>query len=601
MSQPTQGGDSGLPMERRLLLAIVLAVGILVVWQMIFPPPSPPPAPPPGSTQGTSSAEAVQAQVESPAAAPSAAPETGEAAAEPAGESPAQPVGKSILDDTERTLTVETDQVLVMFTNRGGLVKSWKLTSYKDDHGRNLELVPEESRAAGLLPLSLGLEDASFQKAANSALYRMEKLANGGGVFLEWADGTGREVVKTVRIGPGFQASITVKVENEGLPVAAGVQWGAGFGEAIAVHRGRSFRFSGRALLDGKLLKPRRITAGSLENGETRASDGPRRWGGLEDTYFAALFLPENEGIFKIRSVELPSPGDEEPKPALMVALELPPDHPTAGLYVGPKDYKLLESMGRDLQEVVHFQSGIWVIGPVVTLLTRVLFYALVFLHSHVVANWGWAIVILTALIKLIFWPVTQKAMLTQKHMQEKTKRLKPKIDSIKDRYRRQGKKDIESRQKMNQEVMAVYQKEGVNPMGNLGGCLPMLIQLPILYGFYNLLQVAIELRQAPFMLWIHDLSSMDPLHVLPIIMGGSMVAQQMLMSSAIADPMQRRMMYLTPVLFTFMFLNLPSGLVLYWLVNNLLGIVQQYMINRRYELQKRVVPARRAVAGRKA
>ncbi len=216
------------------------------------------------------------------------------------------------------------------------------------------------------------------------------------------------------------------------------------------------------------------------------------------------------------------------------------------------------------------------------------------------VANWGWAIVILTAIIKLIFWPVTQKSMLSMKHMQEKTKRVQPKVAALKEKYRRQGKKDIDSRGKMNQEVMALYQKEGINPMGNLGGCLPLLLQMPILYGFYNLLQVAIELRQAPWLAWVQDLSLADPYYVLPIVMGGSMVYQQLLTGAAIADPAQRRMMYFTPVLFTVFFLNLPSGLVLYWLVNNILGIVQQALINRRYERDKAAPPpARRASTGK--
>jgi YidC/Oxa1 family membrane protein insertase len=177
--------------------------------------------------------------------------------------------------------------------------------------------------------------------------------------------------------------------------------------------------------------------------------------------------------------------------------------------------------------------------------------------------------------------------MLSMKRMQEKTKRIQPKIAALKEKYRKKGKKDIDSRGQLNQETMALYQKEGINPMGNLGGCLPLLLQMPILYGFYNLLQVAIELRQAPWIMWVTDLSQADPVYILPIVMGGSMVFQQVLTGAAIADPAQRKMMYMTPVLFTLFFLNLPAGLVLYWLVNNLLGIVQQWFINRRYELER--------------
>ena len=403
-------------------------------------------------------------------------------------------------------------------------------------------------------------------------------------------------------MGPDFTASIEVEARQDGRALPVAVSWGAGFGEetppggpAVGV-----FTFSGRALLE-ETPRPRRIMATDLDVGEIVGA-GDRAWGGLEDTYFAALFLPETRGSFRVSSLELPAVDGADAETALQVAYQLPQGGGSANLYVGPKDYVVLKDMSEGLQEAVHFQSGIWVIGPLVTLLTRGLFHALIYLHQNVVANWGWAIVILTTIIKLVFWPVTQKSMLSMKRMQEKTKKVQPKVAALKEKYRRQGKKDIDSRGKMNQEVMALYQKEGINPMGNLGGCLPLLLQMPILYGFYNLLQVAIELRQAPWLAWVQDLSVADPYYVLPVVMGASMVYQQVLTGAAIADPAQRRMMYFTPVLFTFFFLNMPSGLVLYWLVNNMLGIVQQAGINRRYEKEKAaLVPGKRPPAADKA
>jgi YidC/Oxa1 family membrane protein insertase len=180
--------------------------------------------------------------------------------------------------------------------------------------------------------------------------------------------------------------------------------------------------------------------------------------------------------------------------------------------------------------------------------------------------------------------------------MQEKMKRVQPKVKALRERYRKLEKKEADKgnvgarqrlRREMNEEMMALYKEEDINPLGSMSGCLPILLQLPILYAFYTILSISIELRRAPFLLWITDLSQKDPYYVTPIIMGGTQLVQQVMTSSSIPDPAQRRMMYIMPIMFTYIFLNFPSGLVLYWLVNNLLGIGQQYLINRQAASEK--------------
>ncbi len=175
-------------------------------------------------------------------------------------------------------------------------------------------------------------------------------------------------------------------------------------------------------------------------------------------------------------------------------------------------------------------------------------------------------------------------------------KRIQPKVKALKERYRKLEKKEADKgnvgarqrlRREMNEEMMALYKEEDINPLGSMSGCLPILLQLPILYAFYTILSISIELRRAPFLLWITDLSQKDPYFVTPIIMGGTQLVQQVMTSSSIPDPAQRRMMYIMPIMFTYIFLNFPSGLVLYWLVNNLLGIGQQYLINRQAASEK--------------
>jgi YidC/Oxa1 family membrane protein insertase len=199
-----------------------------------------------------------------------------------------------------------------------------------------------------------------------------------------------------------------------------------------------------------------------------------------------------------------------------------------------------------------------------------------------IVGNFGVAIIIVTVIIKILFFPLTQRAMVNMRKTQERMSTLQPKMKAIRERFKK--KKDPDARKKMNQEIMALYQKEGVNPMGGLAGCLPLLLQLPILYAMYRVLSNALELRGAPFFGWVHDLSLADPLMITPIVMGATMLAQQLMAMTKAKDPQQKqqqRMMLFMPIMFTFFFINMPSGLVLYWLVNNILGIGQQWLINR--------------------
>ena len=205
---------------------------------------------------------------------------------------------------------------------------------------------------------------------------------------------------------------------------------------------------------------------------------------------------------------------------------------------------------------------------------------------------------ILTIVIRLLLFPLMHRSQVNMKKTQEKMKKIQPKIKSLRERYKRLERKEMEKknaagrhrlRQKMNEEMMVLYREEGINPLSSMSGCLPLLLQLPILIAFYNILGKAIELRHAPFIWWITDLSQMDPLYITPIIMGGTMLVQQIMTSSAMVDPMQRRMMYMMPIMFTIFFIKFPSGLVLYWLVSNLLSIGQQYLVNRQVESEKKV------------
>jgi YidC/Oxa1 family membrane protein insertase len=229
--------------------------------------------------------------------------------------------------------------------------------------------------------------------------------------------------------------------------------------------------------------------------------------------------------------------------------------------FFGPKETKMMDQYG--MGDALQFG---WF-----GLIARFFLKALVWIHQFT-KNYGFAIIVLTVLIKIVLYPLQHKSIVSMKKMQ----RVQPKVEAIKAKFKK-AKTDPDQRQKMNVEMMQLYQKEGINPMA---GCLPIVLQLPILWGFYNLLSRAIELRGAPFMLWIHDLSDKDPTYVLPVLMTATMFIQTYI-TPATGDPAQRRIFLFMPLIFGFLFKDFPSGLVLYWLVQNVLTIVQQLIMNK--------------------
>lgn len=225
-------------------------------------------------------------------------------------------------------------------------------------------------------------------------------------------------------------------------------------------------------------------------------------------------------------------------------------------VYIGPKEYDNLKKLGVGLEHIVDF--GFF------SIIAMPLFWVLKQFYS-ISNNYGVAIIILTTVVRIPFIPLINKSQESMKKMQD----IQPRMAEVKEKYKNDP-------QKMQKETMELYKKHKVNP---LGGCLPMLLQIPVFFALYKVLLIAIELRDAPFMFWIHDLSVKDPYYVLPVIMGVTMVIQQKMTPSTM-EPMQQKIMMLMPVVFTFMFLSFPSGLVVYWLINNVLSIAQQFYVN---------------------
>jgi YidC/Oxa1 family membrane protein insertase len=566
-------------MDKRSVLFIILSMAIILLWYSVFTPePQQEPVAPEPVVTTPEPRVGDTREID-----PVPTTEEGDATEDD------RITGEAIGADVAERIEFENDIYRVTFTNRGARVLSWRLNDYGMNGDESLELLPCASGEDPPLSLALSLEDEYLARDANAALYQVERepvYADGGlppgeRIRFKWADGRGLEVEKTLTFREGdYLVEIDVRVIDRGRPVPARVVWGPGFGEQGSRSRSlvdRYYRDGGQDVRNvGGIIGRKDVDEDGL------AVSGRVVWAGLEDGYFAALVVPRSSAGdirgWEQTVVPCPDPegeGETEPRELIAMAVSIPPDG--ALMFVGPKAYQLLSSLGYELERSVWF-SDYWLFAVI----AKWLLLALLWIQENVVSNYGLAIILATVALRIVLFPLNQFSMVRMRKSQMEMQRLQPKINAIKKKYSK--KKDGESRARMNQEMMELYKKEGVSPMGGMVGCLPLLAQFPILIGFYNMLTVAIELRGAPFFGWIQDLSQKDPLYITPILMGVSMLVQQKISQSKVTDPtqlQQQRIMMFMPIMFTVLFLNLPSGMVLYWFVSNLLGIGQQWLVNR--------------------
>jgi YidC/Oxa1 family membrane protein insertase len=453
--------------------------------------------------------------------------------------------------------------MLVAFTNKGARVLSWRLKEFRDDRGRPEEMVLTAPGAP--LPLDIETGDAALDARLREALFRpsVEALQVRGGqegsVTFEYADGE-VEARKTLRVQPqGYLVAVGARVRQRGHDVPVTLLWGPGVGNPTP----EEMEVQGYIAPQGVALTRGGVETLPAEKLETSWPVPEARWVGVAGTYFAALFVPaEGSGAGEVRRVSLPPAEDGEPRTAVAAALRLEPGALDSLLFVGPKDYQLLSSLGHELARVVPV--GDW-IGPIVVLLMRLLR----FVQGHV-GNYGWSIVALTVLINLIMAPLRHYSIANGVKMAK----LAPEMRVIQERYRKVPALDPR-RQEMQTELAALYARHGMSMSTQMMvGCLPLLLTMPFLIAFYRVLQVSIELRGAGF-LWIADLSRKDPYFVTPLLMGGSMLLMQKMTPSSM-DPAQQRIMMIMPVVLVGMFLWAPAGLNLYWLASNVCAIAQQ-------------------------
>jgi YidC/Oxa1 family membrane protein insertase len=554
-------------MERRVLLAITLSFLVLFLFQRFVMPPAPANPPAPVAQPSTTPANAPTPEAaKTGSAAPPAATTPPAPAALPAAEI-------SVGDSGERSITVETTAVRAVFTNRGGRILRWVLKGYRSEDGSEVDLVPAGPGPNAAKPFSLSVDDPGQTQLLNQTLYRLDGVsgdavqANAQPLTLqfEMATADGFTARKSFTLSPeGYVVSFAVDVRFKDQPLNPQVLWGPGLGDEIARAKPASF-------LAPSYNTPTQVIVhkdGGVERVTTTtaaAQDGPFLYAGINDHYFASLVLNDRAAPKPIHVEYAPVlvPYGSEPNAvahyeSYSVRFMAPIE--SARFFFGPKAFDELRAIDPELVRVINFGTFSWLAVP--------LLGALKWVHGYI-GNWGWSIVVLTILINLAMFPLRHKSVVSMRKMQE----LQPQMKAIQDRYAKYKVTDPE-RQKMNTEVMALYKSKGVNPAS---GCVPMLLTLPFLFAFYSMLSQAIEIRGADFLGWITDLSRHDPLFITPVLMGLTMFWQQKMTPSSM-DPAQQKVMMFMPLMFLFMFLWAPSGLVIYWFVSNLWAIGQQYL-----------------------
>ncbi|MFZ2054574.1 MAG: membrane protein insertase YidC [Candidatus Aminicenantales bacterium] len=538
-------------MEKRLILAIVLSFLVLALYQMIFMKKKPQAEP--------------QVQTEIPAQ--TAEPATLPAVEEPQPEAP--PIPAPLLEEAkaeaEKQVVVETSLYQAVWSNRGASLRSWKLKEHLDEQKEWLELVSRRAKEVGRYPFFLDTEDAELDRAANSGLFVPSvsrlSLRDGetGEIKFYYSDGNNVKIEKLfVFAGGTYHFDVRISVWKDGREVEPRIIWGPGIGDPVITSRRQQFGGgSGLAVLaagrvyriNERKYKPE-ASAFNFAN-----------WAAFEDNYMTALFItpPQQGTALFLREAR------DETGADFYISVSVPQK-----AYIGPKEFDRLRAFGHESKKLINF--GFF--GAI----AEILLISIKSIHKAI-PNWGFSIIILTFLIKVIFFPLTYSSTKSMSKMQE----LQPKIKALRARYKK-AKQDINQRRQMNEEMMKLYKEHGINPAG---GCLPILVQIPIFWGFFRMLVVAVEFRHSPFILWIKDLSVHDPYYVTPILMGATQFISQK-MTPTSADPSQAKMMLIMPVVMTIFFMNFQSGLVLYWLTNNVLQIGQQYIMNRMMAKKKR-------------
>ncbi len=531
-------------METRLLIAFLL-MGLVLFGTQYFYKPSPAPSSP-ANKPGPAKQTEVTQQAQRPTPPPPAAP----------AEMPGQ-----VHADQEETFAIETDLYRVTFSNRGAVVRSWILKEFKDHKNQPLDLVNQAALQKLPAPFSIAPK-TQLATDPNTQLFKVTRSDDNLSVDFEFSDGRVATKKSFKFTQSSYLVGITTQVADNGVLIPHGIQWRGGFGDETVVNAAAEQR---AVFYDLSASKLQEKDAKEGKNGPVSFS-GQFSFAGVEDKYFAGVFLPTKTAPVEITVFSDPVPnaaGSEEQRVGVSVGSDA---LNTFSFFVGPKDNDLLKRVDPKLTQLIDWG---WF-----EVLAKPLFLALNWTADHLAHNWGWAIVLVTIAINLLLFPLRFSSLKSARKMQ----RLQPQIQAIQAKYKNIPLRDPRKAEQ-NQEMMDLYKREGVNPMG---GCVPMLIQLPFLYAFYKVLSISIEMRGANW-LWVHDLSQPEtiPIRILPIILIVTQFMTQKMTPQPGTDPSQQKMMMIMPLFLGYIFYFLSSGLVLYYLTGNLVGILQQWLMNR--------------------
>jgi YidC/Oxa1 family membrane protein insertase len=578
----TQQKDKFTP-ELRILAASLLSMAVILLWAKFFGP-KPPVAQPQAKKPGISSP--------APTAAEGGKPDSHLASSTTvnAAHSAAIVSATSKSDTQERTTVIENDLYRVEISNRGAVVKSWQLRKYTDDAKppRILDVVhPHASEQTGGWPFAIVLDDEQLQTAANAGLYQVAPaagdVASPTDATFSWSDGH-LEIIKHFHFDHSYVAHVDVEATLDGKPLTTGVAWLGGFGDMTVANPANWDSVQTYYSEGGKIstFLPKKLDG--LDKWSNGLWQGGKDFTGIEDRYFTATFLPANgaaPGTLETRywktSESTQVAGQDTQVPVAQIATATPGSATALRVFVGPKDYDDLKKMSPPLHGLVNFGWLEFIADP--------LFHGLKWLHTYI-PNWGWSIVVLTLIVNMLLFPLRISSYRTTLKMQ----RVAPEIKAIQDKFKKYSMRDPRKAE-MNKEVMAVYQREGINPVG---GCFQMFLQMPIWFGLNTTLRFAIEMRHARWFGWITDLSARDPYYILPVMMGASMYLVSKMTPMTSTDPQQQMMMKIMPITMAGIFMISPisSGLAVYILTSSVVGIGQQWYLNRAHPVTA-VVPVK--------
>ncbi len=554
-------------MEKRVIVFLVLSLGIIFGYEYLLkelgllPEPTiSEPAEPSASDTPPSNTSAGSPASSAPATKEPASPSHSGGnvrVQEPRGEAPAL-----------EFIEVETDLYRAKFTTRGAALTSWELKRYRNssDEKSLVQLVRQRGKFAE--PLTITVEDTSRSKELNEGIYKVEKDFT----TLDQDHPTGHITFSYSNPATGIwlQKQLTFHIESYVVDIALKSN---GLGEAVKLGLGTNFgvvdwgegfigSVGAASLIDDKIEH-------DMPESETEHK-GSVKWVALQDKYFISALIPKTGASAwpKKQGEKLVSTAIRLPIDPSGTPLELQ-------LFAGPKEFDTLQNLQVRLEDTIDFGWFLFGSWDTVRAVAKPIFYVLRYINDYT-HNYGLTIILLTVIIKLLFVPLQYKSYTSMKKMQG----IQPKVAAVQEKFK-------DDRDRLNKELIKLYRDHKVNPVG---GCLPMLLQMPVFVSLFNILYMTIDLRQAPLGLWITDLSLQDPYYILPIIMGISMMVMQKIQPTTM-DPTQAKMMLMLPVAMTFLFVNFPAGLVLYWLTNNVLTIVQQFVTDHFFFRAPAVTP----------